>query len=211
MHYIPSEDKTLVTSLANDDVALFKTWIGDRNCTDKYDYLYQGDYCPTFDNFGIEEIRNETLLEIVTQASVRRECIEKAPVKCFSYLLESGADVHVRNIEGSTPLHYCHPHSMDFFLQNGADIHATNAEGCTPIAEQFVDAYDFDQDLEPIVYTAIDYGYDFSFLEGYLLHFILASGFVIVHKPVVDLLVRVGSPLQESLTWENGAVEIVRN
>jgi len=62
-----------------------------------------------------------------------------APTECLDYLLEVGATIDMRTIDGNTPLHSaarclmdCKPHVIPWLLSKGASPHAKNKVGKTP-------------------------------------------------------------------------------
>ena len=52
-------------------------------------------------------------------------------------LVEAGADVHLANEKGETPLHGAawndHEEAMRVLVEAGADVHLEDEEGCTPL------------------------------------------------------------------------------
>ena len=61
----------------------------------------------------------------------------KGDVKLASYLLNRGADIEARSIEGDRALHLAalanHPRMVEFLLANGADVNVQNVDGISPL------------------------------------------------------------------------------
>jgi ankyrin repeat protein len=57
--------------------------------------------------------------------------------RCFEMLINAGADVDAKGVDGRTPLHYAasygNIHCLEVLLANGADVNARNNEQCKPL------------------------------------------------------------------------------
>ena len=71
----------------------------------------------------------------VKKTSVLHVAARNDAPEIAKFLIENGADVHAKNIHGSTPLHWWadHPEVAALLIENGADIRAKSENGWTPL------------------------------------------------------------------------------
>ena len=84
----------------------------------------------------IEEGRDVNVLDKMFQISVMSWSVLHSQTDTVRFLIENGADVNIKNADGSTPLHSAaflgKSDIAKLLLENGADAQARNNDGATP-------------------------------------------------------------------------------
>ena len=82
------------------------------------------------------------LIFIISHAAVSYGHIE-----LIEFLLQNGANIHLRDVDGDTPLLYCEdPSTLQLLLRYGANINDSNSEGGRLI-NSLVDDYDDNEEM----------------------------------------------------------------
>lgn len=72
-------------------------------------------------------------------SNTEKEALEKQRAETVVMLLKAGADLHLADKDGNTPLHNAHVQAIaEALIKNGADVNARNKRGETPLMVTFL-------------------------------------------------------------------------